>query len=120
MDRRSKNERTVDRLGNTRDLHSHTGSERVAAWAATHRRPRPGCESDSHCCAAAKNARQRTGKSPRLGSLVAGSQRPVSASGPGVELLCLTKAARKHIGRAHKRRAMRVMGRPYADSKCEQ
>src|SRR6266481_8330077 len=50
----------MDGLGNTRNLHSHAGFERLAAWAATHRRPRTGCETASHCRACAKNARQRT------------------------------------------------------------
>src|SRR6266849_6406325 len=42
---------------------------------------------------------------------------PGIAVGLRPELLCWTKAARRHIGRAHKRRAMRVMGRPYSGSK---
>src|SRR6266581_5358483 len=51
-------ERTVDRLGSTRRLHSHAASQRVAAWASTHGRPRPRCKTASHCGAASKNARQ--------------------------------------------------------------
>src|SRR6266481_5084177 len=50
----------MDGLGNARNLHSDAGFERLAAWAATRRRPRTGCETASHCCACAKNARQRT------------------------------------------------------------
>jgi Asp-tRNA(Asn)/Glu-tRNA(Gln) amidotransferase A subunit family amidase len=50
-----------------RHLNSNANFERVAPWAPTHRRPRPGCESALHCSAAATNAGQRIGLSPLLG-----------------------------------------------------
>lgn len=67
IERRSKNELTLDRVGNARDLHTPTYSERVASWVATHRRSRPGCESASHCCAATRNAWQRITKNDCIG-----------------------------------------------------
>src|SRR6266571_1964989 len=48
----------MDRDGNTRNLYPDSGCEWFAPRTATHCRPRPGCESASHCCAAAKNVQQ--------------------------------------------------------------
>ena len=47
----------MDRFGNASNFHSDANSGRAAAWAATHCRPRPGWESDSHRSSATKNSR---------------------------------------------------------------
>ncbi len=64
VDRRCKNERTMDRVGNARNLDSHARSEWVTARAATYRRPRPGRESASHSYVFADNPLQRIGNLP--------------------------------------------------------
>jgi len=49
------------------DLKFYDKLPRIASLVATHGGPRPGCESASHCRAAARPARQRTSQSDGIG-----------------------------------------------------